>query len=362
MKDGKPVLGITLGDPSGVGPELIVKLFEDGRLQRLCVPILYGSGKALSFYRNALSAEKFSYQPVNGPQQAQSSKLNLVETAPAFEKVEPGLASPAAGQVAFSALARATEHLKAGHLDALVTMPIDKFSIQNPDFTFKGHTEYLQAQFDAPDVLMLLVHEALRVSVVTTHIPIKEVAAALSEDKIVKKLRLLNDSLRLDFGIRKPKLAVLGLNPHAGDNGLIGDEDQRIVARAVERAKNEKLLVLGPYPADGYFATGTWRKFDATLAMYHDQGLIPFKTLCEGYGVNFTAGLPAIRTSPDHGTAYDIAGRGVADETSARNAIYLALDTFKTRAENKALLKNALGDKPLPAHLRSAEDEILREE
>jgi 4-hydroxythreonine-4-phosphate dehydrogenase len=362
MKDGRPVVGITLGDVNGIGPELVLKLFAEPRLHKFCLPILYGSGKALYFYKNQFGQDKFNYQQINTPQQVNDKRLNFIETSPEFERVEPGVPAEAAGKVAFAALERATDHLKNGHIDALVTMPIDKYTIQSPQFQFRGHTEYLQDQLGAKDVLMILMHENLRVSVVTIHIPLREVASALSEDKIVNKLRLLNDCLRVDFNIRKPKLAVLGLNPHAGDRGLIGNEEQTIISKAIERAKGEKILVMGPYPADGFFASRTDKKFDAVLAMYHDQGLIPFKTICEGHGVNYTAGLPVIRTSPDHGTAYDIAGKNIADETSARQAIYVAVDAFKARLENKELLRNALGDKPLPAHLRSAEDEVLKEE
>lgn len=351
-------LGITLGDYNGVGPELILKVFEDTRMLSLCTPIIYGSSRVLSFYRKLGSIEKFQFQVVASAAQAQLGQLSLVECIPNAdkEKIEPGTPSESSGKAAFLSLKAAMKDLKEGVIDAMVTLPIDKSTIQSTEFNFPGHTEYLSSQFQNAETVMLMVHESLRVATLTGHLPLSEVSQTLNQDKILKKLRVLQQSLKVDFNIQKPRIAILGLNPHAGDKGLLGKEDQEKIRPAIEKAISEKMLVKGPYPADGFFAHGAYEHADAIMATYHDQGLVPFKLIASGKGVNYTAGLPVIRTSPDHGTAYDLAGKFMVDESSTRNAIFLALDIYTTRAENLALASGALRGK-VPEELMR-EDEV----
>lgn len=355
-------VGITLGDYNGVGPELVLKVFEDSRMLSLCTPVIYGSSKVLNFYRKLGSFEKFQYQVIADASQAQAGHLGLVECLPNpdKERVEPGTPSELSGKASYLFLKSAMKDLKEGKVDVLVTLPIDKSTIQNPEFAFPGHTEYLSSQFQNAETVMLMVHEQLRVATVTGHISLQEVSAALSKEKIQKKLRVLQQCLKVDFNIQKPKVAVLGINPHAGDNGLLGKEDQEIIRPAIEKAVSEGSFVKGPYPADGFFAHGAFQQADAILAAYHDQGLVPFKLLASGKGVNYTAGLPVIRTSPDHGTAYDLAGKFLVDETSTRNAIFLAQDIYMTRAENLTLASGALKGK-VPEELMREDEVALTE-
>jgi 4-hydroxythreonine-4-phosphate dehydrogenase len=350
-----------MGDPNGIGPELLINAFAESRMAHMFIPVIYGSGKALNFWRNLMKIERFGYQSIAHPDQAVPKKTHFIECSPNFERVEVGRRSPGAGYAAYEALEKATAHLKDGKLDALVTLPIDKSTIQNKDFAFAGHTEYLAQRLGAKDPLLLMVHDELRVALVTGHIPIARVAQSITAAKILTKIRTLVDCLKMDFGLVRPKIAVLGLNPHAGDGGVIGAEDKEHIVPAVDEARQSGLLVYGPYPADAFFAYGRHNKFDAVLAMYHDQGLIPFKALTQSMGVNFTAGLPAVRTSPDHGTAYDIAGRNKADSTSFLNAIFLAIDVFRRRTENVALYSGALKKPSAVAALLAAEDETVRE-
>lgn len=334
-------IGITMGDFNGVGPELIIKGFLESRLREICTPIVYGSASVLNAYRKLLSADKFSYNVVEQPNQASPKKVSVINCMTDAENVEPGRPSLAAGKGAYEALARAVQDLKDGEIDALVTLPIDKHSIQNDAFKFPGHTEYLAEEFGG-ESLMFMVHDFLKVAVVTGHIPHKDVSKAISTEAILKKLRTMNQSLKSDFNFEKPKIAVLGLNPHAGDNGLLGTEDKDKIARAIDEAQRERIFAMGPYSADGFFGSGMFKKFDAVLAMYHDQGLIPFKLMAGFEGVNFTAGLPIVRTSPDHGVAYGIAGKGEADITSFLHAIYKAMDILRERRENLDLQENSL--------------------
>lgn len=336
-------IGITIGDIHGIGPELLLHTFSDVRLLDLMVPVVYGSARALNHYKQHFKADKFGFALLNDLSQPHGRKVNLIEVDDSGERIEPGTPSAAAGRLAFKALERAAADLREGHIDALTTLPIDKATMQSDSFRFPGHTEYLAAQFGRPSALMLMVYENLRVAIVTGHIPISEVPKALTVEGVRSRAQLLHDTLRIDFNLSKPRIAVLGLNPHAGDGGLIGKEDREIIKPAIEALRNKDLLVYGPYPADGFFASEQRHRFDAVLAMYHDQGLIPFKALSNGWGVNYTAGLPAIRTSPDHGTAYDIAGKGRADMTSFRNALYCAIDIFRTRRMNQELILGALG-------------------
>ena len=336
MQAVKPRIGITLGDVNGVGPEVVIKALADNRVLNMITPVVYGSTKAISFYKKQLNIEELHYSQVRNKGQLSPKAINVVNCWDETLDITPGKASPAAGKAAFVALKEACEDLKQGAIDALVTAPIDKHSIHSDEFPFKGHTEYLTQFFGATDSLMFMVSETLRIGLVTEHIPVKDVSAAITKERIEAKLQIMERSLKKDFGIVKPRIAVLGLNPHAGDNGLIGDEDEAIVKPAVADSRNKGRLTYGPFPADGFFASGAHTKYDAVLAMYHDQGLLPFKTIAFEEGINFTAGLTVVRTSPDHGTAYSLAGKNQASELSTRTAIYRAADIFRSRNEPSA--------------------------
>lgn len=341
-EEGKIKVGITCGDINGVGIEIIMKAFMDSRMHQICTPVIYCSNKMISAHRKALNLNDFQYQTIKGSNEIILRKTNVINCWEEEVAVEFGKSTPAGGKYALLSIQNAVNDLKDKKIDVLVTAPINKHNIQSEQFRFSGHTEYLAQAVNVSDYLMFLVSENLKVAVVSEHIPVKEVAATLTTEKIVKKLKLMDKSLKRDFGYRKPRIAVLGLNPHAGDEGLIGNEEKEIIAPAVKKSFDEGVFVYGPYSADGFFGSGTYRKFDAVLAMYHDQGLVPFKTLSFTNGVNFTAGLPIIRTSPDHGTAYDIAGKGQADETSFREAVYTAIDVMHHRMEYDQINANPL--------------------
>lgn len=329
----KPRIGITIGDLNGVGPEVVMKALADHRLFTQFTPVIYGSARVLSFYKKQLNIEEFNYSQARGRGQYAPKTVNVVNCWEDNIEIIPGKASRESGKASFTALRTACEDLRDGHLDAIATAPIDKHSIHSDEFPFKGHTEYLTQFFGATNSLMFMISDQLRVGLVTEHIPVREVAGSITKEKIEAKLKLMEQSLKRDFNIVKPKIAVLGLNPHAGDEGLIGEEDEQIIKPLVNEQRNRGKLVYGPFPADGFFAVGSFRKYDGVLAMYHDQGLVAFKTVSFENGVNFTAGLPIVRTSPDHGTAYPIAGKNVANESSMREAIYKALEIVKTRSE-----------------------------
>jgi len=329
----KAKLGISIGDTNGIGPEVIVKTLSDQRILNFCTPVLYASAGLLNKVRKALSAEHFHYQQVDSAQALLPRKVNLISCWDNDLELAPGTPTAASGKASLDSLLAASRDLKAGLLDGLVTAPINKDNIQAEAFRFPGHTEFLTSYFDAPESLMLLVSEDLRVATVTGHMPLKDVPAKLSIELLISKLTILLESLKKDFGIRKPRIAVLGLNPHAGEQGLLGREELEIIRPAVLQMKERGHLVFGPYPADGFFGMRQYRQVDAVLAIYHDQGLIPFKTLAFENGVNYTAGLPVVRTSPDHGTAYDIAAKHLAQETSFREALFLACDIIKKRQE-----------------------------
>ncbi|HEY3402987.1 MAG TPA: 4-hydroxythreonine-4-phosphate dehydrogenase PdxA [Ohtaekwangia sp.] len=329
----KPRIGITLGDMNGIGPEVIIKALSDNRLLNSITPVVYGSTKAISFYKKLMNNEEFNYSQVRGKGQFAPKSINVVNCWEDNIEVNPGKASKESGRASFQALKQACEELKEGVIDALVTAPIDKHSIHSEEFPFTGHTEYLTKYFGASESLMFLVSDSLKVGLVTEHLPIKEVAAAITKEKIESKLKVMEQSLRKDFGVNKPRIAILGLNPHAGDGGLVGQEEEQIIKPLIAEYRNKGKLVFGPFPADGFFASGQYSKYDGVLAMYHDQGLAPFKSISFENGVNFTAGLPVVRTSPDHGTAYGLAGKNQADESSLREAIYRALDIAKHRME-----------------------------
>ena len=335
-------IGISIGDFNGIGPELVIQGLTEPRLREICTPIVYGSAKVLNVYRKLLSVDKFSYNVIQQPNQAQPKKVSVIDCITNEDNVEPGKASLEAGKGAFQALHQAVQDLKAGEIDALVTLPIDKSSIQSEEFQFPGHTEYLAQQFGTDNPLMFMIHDRLKVAVVTGHIPLANVSKAITVETILKKLRIMNMSLKTDFNIEKPKIAVLGLNPHAGDNGLLGKEDKERTQKAVEDAQRERIFAMGPYSSDGFFGMGLFKKFDAVLAMYHDQGLIPFKLMAGFEGVNFTAGLSVVRTSPDHGVAYNLAGKGEADPSSFIHAIYKAMDIVRERRDNLDLQEGSI--------------------
>jgi 4-hydroxythreonine-4-phosphate dehydrogenase len=317
------------------------------QMLELCTPIVFGSQKTASYHRKTLNIEDFSFNVIRDVSEANPKRANLINVYDEEINIELGQQTETGGKYAFKSLEAAVNALQQNKIDALVTAPINKNNIQSENFKFPGHTEYLDEKFGKGESLMLLVKDNLRVAVVTGHIPITQVASTLSSEKILKKIQLLHKSLIQDFAVRRPKIAVLGLNPHASDNGLIGKEEQEIIIPAINKAKEENILAYGPYPADGFFGKGTFNEFDAVLAMYHDQGLIPFKTLAFSNGVNFTAGLPVIRTSPDHGTAYEIAGKNVANEQSFRNAVYAAIDIHKNRELYAELTANPLKINPI---------------
>jgi 4-hydroxythreonine-4-phosphate dehydrogenase len=329
----KPRIGITIGDLNGVGPEVIIKALSDTRLLSLVTPVVYGSAKVISFYKKVMNLEEFNYSQVRNKGQFAPKMINVVNCWEDNIDITPGKQSKESGKAAFTALKQACEELKEGLLDAIVTAPIDKNSIHSDEFPFKGHTEYLTKFFSANNSLMFMISESLRVGLVTEHVALRDVASQLTKEKLEVKIALMENSLRNDFGITKPRIAVLGLNPHAGDGGLIGQEDEQIIRPVVNDLRNKGKLVYGPFPADGFFGSPQYLKYDGIMAMYHDQGLIPFKSIAFENGVNFTAGLSVVRTSPDHGTAYSIAGKNQANESSLREAIYRAGDIFRQRTE-----------------------------
>ena len=342
MEEEKIKVGITQGDVNGIGFEVILKTLMEPEAYESFVPIIYGSPKAAAYHRKALNIQNMSLNAIHVPEEAHPRRVNIITCGDDNIHVEPGKSTEQAGMAAYEALQVAVSDLKEGRIDVLVTAPINKKNIQNENFHFPGHTEYLQQQAGEGQALMLLVSDKLRVGVVAGHIPIKDVPAYITKERILEKLRILDASLKRDFTIRCPRIAVLGLNPHAGDNGLLGQEEIDVIQPAIEQANAEKIYAMGPYAADGVFGTDAAYRFDAVLAMYHDQGLAPFKALAFDSGVNYTAGLPFVRTSPDHGTAYDIAALDKADPSSMRAAINLAIDIFRNRRRNDEITANPL--------------------
>jgi len=335
-------LGITIGDINGVSVEVIIKALSDERMLNQFTPIIYGSSKVLSYHRNIVESDNFQYSSISRAESAKYNRVNVLNCWDETANIELGKATVEAGKFAHIALDRAVRDFQQHHIDGIITAPINKQAMKMADFPFPGHTEFIADKFKSSNSMMMMVSEVLRVALVTNHEPISKVAELITKDMVTRKLNILHKTLVEDFGIEKPLIAVLGLNPHAGDDGAIGGEDDAEVRPAIIEAKKNGMSVMGPYPADGFFGSSQFKKFDAILAMYHDQGLIPFKALSFGKGVNFTAGLPLVRTSPDHGTAYDIAGKNVADASSLRSAIYTALDIARTRKEYHENRENAL--------------------
>jgi len=330
MTDNKIIVGISQGDVNGIGLEVILKTLVEPGISEICTPILFSSQKTVSYYRKVLGMEEFNFHPIRDFTQINHKKVNVFVCYEEEVNIEMGKDTPTGGKYALISLQKATQALLDGNIHTLVTAPINKSNIQSEEFKFAGHTEYLGETLGGQPLMLMCSEKGLKVALVTGHIPLKEVSNNISIEKISSKLKQLHDSLKVDFGIRKPRIAVLGLNPHAGDNGLLGDEDNNIIKAAIQQTELSG-LVYGPYAADGFFGNGTFHQFDAVLAMYHDQGLIPFKTLSFSEGVNYTAGLNFVRTSPDHGTGYDIAGKNIANDQSFKRAIYSSIDIFKNR-------------------------------
>ncbi|MCK9451743.1 MAG: 4-hydroxythreonine-4-phosphate dehydrogenase PdxA [Bacteroidales bacterium] len=327
------ILGISHGDINGISYEVLLKTFTDLRLLDLFTPVIYGHSKVASYYKKYLNYNDIQFNLIKDADQAHPKRINIINCTENDLKIDVGQSTSIAGEAAFEAIEMAMSDFKKGKIHALVTLPINKQNIQSDVFSFPGHTEYLSSQFDKQEPLMLMVWNDLRVGTLTGHIPLKEVPGKITEGLINTKIKLLNQSLIRDFGIAKPKIAVLGLNPHAGDGGLLGSEEKTVIMPALEKLRQNKILVFGPFPADGFFGSGAWKKYDGVMGMYHDQALAPFKSIAFEGGVNFTAGLPIVRTSPAHGTAFEIAGQNIASEDSFREALYLALDVFRNRTE-----------------------------
>lgn len=335
-------IGISHGDVNGISYEVIIKTLMDHRISEICIPIIYGSPKALAYHRKAINVENFSPTGINSPDEAKGNKCFIINCVDENIRVELGKSTSSAGIDAFRALKAATDALEAGKIDALVTGPVNKQNIQHSEFNYSGHTEYLQARFQADEVMMLMVSDLLKVGLVAGHVPISALSSMITKELVVEKLKILAHSLLMDFGVRSPRIAVLGLNPHAGDNGLLGSEEQISIIPAIDQAMDLGIHAFGPFAADGFFGAGRFSRYDAVLAMYHDQGLAPFKSLCMDSGVNYTAGLPVVRTSPAHGTAYELAGKDQASADSFRNAIYLAIDVARNRERHKEMSSDPL--------------------
>ena len=352
-------VGISIGDLNGIGPEVILKTLMHPRITNICVPIIYGSSKVVSYHKNIVKGD-FQFRQSQDPERVEEDRINVINCWQENVNITLGQPTEDSGKYAYKSLDSATQDLKRGKIDSLVTGPINKEAMKVAKFPYTGHTEYLTRQFGMDESLMLMINDDLRIGLATNHLPIQQVSAAITKDLLLRKIQLLDESLKRDFGIERPTIAVMGLNPHAGDGGVIGEEDEKLIRPAVVDLKKGGQLIFGPYPADGFFGSGQHKKFDGILAMYHDQGLVPFKLLSFGKGVNFTAGLPGIRTSPDHGTAYDIAGKNQADPSSFRQALFSAIDIARNRRnylqmhENKVISKSEA--------LKSGEDETVEED
>ncbi len=335
-------IGLTIGDINGIGVEVIIKTLRDNRIIDYCTPVIYGSSRVVSYHRKVLKAEDFTYNIVSDIDRCKPNTCNILNCWTEELAVNLGQANKEAGRFVLRALEAAAYDLAQQKIDALVTAPVNKDQINSTETPFQGHTEFLTDKFDVKESLMFMVSDNLRIGLVTNHVPIQQVSQRISQDLIIEKLGLMYHSLQQDFGIDRPKIAVLGLNPHAGDNGLIGKEEQEVIIPAIEAFRTNNQLVFGPYPADGFFGNAMQQQFDGVLAMYHDQGLVPFKALSFGSGVNFTAGLPIVRTSPDHGTAYDIAGKNIASPDSFRKALFTAIDILRQRRRYAEMTANPL--------------------
>lgn len=345
MSNYKVKVGITQGDINGISYEIMIKTFQDNRIFDFCTPIIYGSPKVAAYHRKALNVNNFSFNTIQSIDEAHPRKANLINCISDSIRVELGKPTEMAGEAAVISLENAVKDLQEGKIDVLVTSPMNRENTQTETLNFKGHTKYLMDKFNTDDALILMTSELMKVGVVSGHVPLSEVGKHITEENILKKLRILHQTLTVDFAVRKPRIAVMGLNPHAGDSGVIGKEEIDVIIPAIEKANDEGILALGPFSADGFFGSDSFTKFDAILAMYHDQGIAPFKALNFDTGVNYTAGLPIIRTTPDHGTAYEIAGMDQASPNSFREAIFMACNLFKNKQMHKDLTAN-----PLPSY------------
>lgn len=361
MDNNKLKIGISVGDINGIGLEVILKTLADKRILNFCTPILYGSTKVISYHKNIIKVKDLSLHNAKDMDSINPNAVNVINCWMENVKITLGKCTAEGGKYAYFSLEQAAEDLAAGELDALVTAPINKKAMQMNGFEYPGHTEYLTAKFQAKENLMLMVHENLRVGLVTNHLPISQVASTITKELVLKKIQLMNESLKMDFGIDKPAIGVLGLNPHAGDDGVLGTEDKEIILPAIEAAKQKGILAIGPYAADGFFGSGNYSNFDGILAMYHDQGLVVFKALSFGKGINFTAGLPIIRTSPDHGTGFEIAGKNAANPQSFREALYLAIDSARQREDYLEMTGNPLRTITVNEEYNEQEDKNLSE-
>lgn len=343
MLNNKPVIGITIGDINGIGPEIIIKALSDDRIYNFCIPVVYGSTRVLSYYKKILDNSKFKYSNLKDWKQINEKQTNIISIIKDEPEISPGETNDKNGKYSLDAIDAALSDWKAGKIDAIVTAPINKNLVAKvADKKFTGHTEYITEFTNNKESMMILHTNSLRVGLVTNHLPVSEVASKLNLELVAKKIEQLNKTLIEDFNINKPKIAVLSLNPHAGENGLLGSEELDIIEPAISQSNRKGILAIGPFPADGLFGSGKYKAFDAVLAMYHDQGLAPFKALTFDEGVNFTAGIPLVRTSPDHGTAYDLAGKNEASETSMRAAIFAAIDAISNRLEYQEMAKNKI--------------------
>ncbi len=335
-------LGISQGDVNSISYEVIMKTLMDNRITEICTPIIFGSPKVAAYHRKALNLGNFTPSSINSPDETKDNRVNIINCVDDNIRVELGKSTESAGIASYAALKAATDALESGKIDALVTGPVNKQNIQQAEFNYSGHTEYLQARFKTGEVMMLLVGDLMKVGLVTGHVPLADLHSLINTELIVEKLKILSRSLLKDFGIRNPTIAVLSLNPHAGDDGLLGAEEQEVIIPAIDKAKKMSISAFGPFSSDGFFGAGRFVHFDAVLAMYHDQGLTPFKALCMENGVNYTAGLPVVRTSPAHGTAFELAGKNEASSASFRNAIYLAIDVLRNRELYKDITRDPL--------------------
>ena len=340
--DNKIKIGFTLGDVNGIGPEVLIKALEDKRILGICTPVIYGSNRIISFYKKMINAEGFSYTTCATADQANSKAVNIINCITEEIILTPGQETEVGAKAALVSLEAASDDLINGKIDALVTAPINKNNLHTVGFKYPGHTEYFNARANNKESVMMLMNENLRVGLVTNHLPLKDVAGAITKELILQKIQIIYQTLKQDFALFNPTIAVLGLNPHSGDNGLLGQEEKNIIIPAIKEAQDKKILAVGPFSADGFFGSGNYQQFDAILAMYHDQGLVGFKSLSFGSGINFTAGLPFVRTSPDHGTAYDLAGKHTASADSMLHAIYAAIDICQNRADYLESTKNPL--------------------
>ncbi len=359
--DKKPVIGISCGDINGIGLEIIIKTLADNRILDLCTPVLFANNKVINFYRKTLPDLNINFTSTKELNRINYKQINLYNCWDEEVNMNPGILNEIGGKYAVKSLVAAGQALKDNFIDGLVTAPIHKSNTQSDQFNFTGHTPYLKNLYGVPDVVMFMIAENMRVALLTEHVPVQDVSKHITREAIISKLQIINNSLKRDFNINKPRIAVLGLNPHAGDEGLIGKEEEEIIKPAIKEAKQRDIFCFGPYPADAFFARGHYEKFDAVLAMYHDQGLIPFKSLAIGEGVNFTAGLKGVRTSPDHGVAFDIAGQGKADESSFREAIFKCIDIIVGRHEYDEQHKNPL-NKISAGMIARAVDEKITED